>query len=85
MPSSPPTCLFNKPEATNAMTSRSRRLSVAKDLVAGAGTRTDTGVRTDATYGLADYYGFKTGELVTDDQRNVTRCASTVRMNWTGC
>jgi hypothetical protein len=41
--------------------------------------------RTDATYGLADYYGFKTGELITDDQRNVTRCASTVRMNWTGC
>jgi len=27
---------------------------------------------TDATHGLADYYGFKTGELVTDDQRNVT-------------
>jgi len=26
----------------------------------------------DTTYGLADYYGFKTGELVTDDQRNVT-------------
>ena len=26
----------------------------------------------DATRGLADYYGFKTGELVTDDQRNVT-------------
>jgi hypothetical protein len=25
----------------------------------------------DTTYGLADYYGFKTGELVTDDQRNV--------------
>ena len=29
MPSSPPTCLFNRPETTNAMTSRSRRLSVA--------------------------------------------------------
>src|ERR1700704_3383958 len=29
MPSSPPTCLFNKPETTNAMTSRSRRLSDA--------------------------------------------------------
>jgi hypothetical protein len=28
--------------------------------------------QTDTTYGLADYYGFKTGELVTDDQRNVT-------------
>jgi len=27
---------------------------------------------TDTTRGLADYYGFKTGELVTDDQRNVT-------------
>jgi hypothetical protein len=27
---------------------------------------------TDTTHGLADYYGFKTGELVTDDQRNVT-------------
>jgi hypothetical protein len=26
----------------------------------------------DTTRGLADYYGFKTGELVTDDQRNVT-------------
>jgi hypothetical protein len=28
--------------------------------------------QTDTTYRLADYYGFKTGELVTDDQRNVT-------------
>jgi hypothetical protein len=28
--------------------------------------------QTDTTYGLADYYGFKTGKLVTDDQRNVT-------------
>jgi hypothetical protein len=27
---------------------------------------------TDTTYGLADYSGFKTGELVTDDMRNVT-------------
>jgi hypothetical protein len=27
---------------------------------------------TDTTYGLADYYGFRTGELVTDDKRNVT-------------
>jgi hypothetical protein len=26
----------------------------------------------DTTYRLADYYGFKTGELVTDDQHNVT-------------
>jgi len=26
----------------------------------------------DTTYGLADYYGFKTGELVTDDQRSIT-------------
>jgi len=31
-----------------------------------------SGQQTDATYRLADYYGFKTGELVTDDQRNVT-------------
>jgi len=31
-----------------------------------------TSQRTDTTYGLADYYGFKTGELVTDDERNVT-------------
>ncbi|HEY4039877.1 MAG TPA: hypothetical protein VGM15_13735 [Burkholderiaceae bacterium] len=28
--------------------------------------------RTDITYRLADFYGFKTGELVTRDQRNVT-------------
>jgi hypothetical protein len=27
---------------------------------------------TDTTHGLADYYGFKTGELVTDDRGNVT-------------
>ena len=27
--------------------------------------------QTDSTYGLADYYGFKTGNLVTDDHRNV--------------
>jgi hypothetical protein len=26
MPSSPPTCLFNRPDATNAITYRSRRL-----------------------------------------------------------
>ncbi len=31
-----------------------------------------TSQRTDPTYGLADYYGFKAGELVTDDERNVT-------------
>src|SRR6266851_944595 len=31
MPSSPPTCLFSKPETTNAMTSRSRRLREAYD------------------------------------------------------
>jgi hypothetical protein len=31
-----------------------------------------SGQQTDTTYRLADYYGFKTGELVTDDQRNVT-------------
>jgi hypothetical protein len=30
---------------------------------------------TDATYGLADYYGFKTGELVTDDKRKRHRAA----------
>ena len=28
--------------------------------------------QTDSTYGLADYYGFKTGRLVTEDHRNVT-------------
>ena len=27
---------------------------------------------TDTTYGLADYYGFRTGELATDDKRTVT-------------
>ncbi len=27
---------------------------------------------TDSTYALADYYGFKTGDLVTDVQRNIT-------------
>jgi hypothetical protein len=31
-----------------------------------------TGQKMDTTYRLADYYGFKTGELVTDDERNVT-------------
>jgi hypothetical protein len=31
-----------------------------------------SGQHTDTTYRLADYYGFKTGELVTDDKRNVT-------------
>ena len=31
-----------------------------------------SGQQTDATYGLADYYGFKTGELATDGRRNVT-------------
>jgi hypothetical protein len=31
-----------------------------------------SGQQTDTTYRLADYYGFKTGELVTDDRRNVT-------------
>ena len=31
-----------------------------------------SGHQTDSTYGLADYYGFKTGELITDDRRNVT-------------
>jgi hypothetical protein len=29
MPSSPPTCLFNRPETTNALTSRSRGVSDA--------------------------------------------------------
>jgi hypothetical protein len=29
MPSSPPTCLFNRPETTSAITSRSRGLSKA--------------------------------------------------------
>jgi hypothetical protein len=31
-----------------------------------------SGPETDATYRLADYYGFKTGELATDGSRNVT-------------
>ncbi len=31
-----------------------------------------SGQQTDATYGLADYYGFKTGKLATDARRNVT-------------
>src|SRR5258708_30546129 len=31
-----------------------------------------TSQHTDTTHGLADYYGFKTGELVTDDKRNIT-------------
>jgi hypothetical protein len=31
-----------------------------------------SGQQTDATYGLADYYGFKTGKLATDGTRNVT-------------
>jgi hypothetical protein len=31
-----------------------------------------TGQNTDTTHGLADYYGFKTGELVTDDRRKLT-------------
>jgi len=32
----------------------------------------EAGQQMDTTYRLADFYGFKTGELVTDDQRNVT-------------
>jgi hypothetical protein len=38
----------------------------------------------DTTYRLADYYGFKTGELVTDDQRNVTvlRIDSKDELDW---
>ena len=31
-----------------------------------------SGHQTDATYSLADYYGFKTGELATDGTRNIT-------------
>jgi len=31
-----------------------------------------SGQQTDATYGLADYYGFKTGKLATDGRDNVT-------------
>lgn len=31
----------------------------------------ETGHQTDMTYRLADFYGFKTGELVTEDSRNV--------------
>src|ERR1700730_3060679 len=39
---------------------------------------------TDTTHGLADYYGFRTGELVTDDQRNVTalRIDGADELNW---
>jgi hypothetical protein len=38
----------------------------------------------DTTHGLADYYGFKTGELVTEDQRNVTalRIDSADELDW---
>jgi len=32
----------------------------------------EAGHQTDMTYRLADFYGFKTGELSTDDQRSVT-------------
>jgi hypothetical protein len=32
----------------------------------------ETGQRTDMTYRLADFYGFRTGELVTEDRRNLT-------------
>jgi hypothetical protein len=31
----------------------------------------ESGQRMDMTYGLADFYGFKTGELVTDDSHSV--------------
>jgi hypothetical protein len=31
----------------------------------------ESGQRTDMTYRLADYYGFKTGDLVTEDSRSV--------------
>jgi len=31
-----------------------------------------SGPGTDTTYGLADYYGFKTGKVITDDHRNLT-------------
>jgi hypothetical protein len=31
-----------------------------------------TGQQMDTTYRLADFYGFKTGELATDGERNVT-------------
>ncbi|MBV8209744.1 MAG: hypothetical protein JO133_06745 [Burkholderiaceae bacterium] len=31
----------------------------------------ESGQKMDMTYRLADFYGFKTGELVTDDERNV--------------
>jgi hypothetical protein len=36
---------------------------------------------TDTTYGLADYYGFRTGELATDDKRTVTA----LRIAFTTC
>jgi len=32
----------------------------------------ESGRKTDMTYRLADFYGFKTGEVVTQDARNVT-------------
>ena len=32
----------------------------------------EAGQQTDLTHRLADFYGFKTGELSTDDRRNVT-------------
>jgi hypothetical protein len=43
-----------------------------------------TSQHTDTTHGLADYYGFKTGELVTDDKRNITalRVDSADELDW---
>ena len=43
-----------------------------------------TSQQTDTTHGLADYYGFKTGELVTDDKRNITalRVDSADELDW---
>ena len=44
----------------------------------------DTRQEGDATYRLADYYGFRTGELVTDDRRNVTaiRIDDDTQLDW---
>jgi hypothetical protein len=44
----------------------------------------ESGRKTDMTYRLADFYGFKTGEVVTQDARNVTvlRIDSADELDW---
>jgi hypothetical protein len=44
----------------------------------------ESGHNTDMTYRLADFYGFKTGEVVTQDARNVTvlRIDSADELDW---